>query len=241
LGEVTGRGGAPDSPASVHAAAQVFVEDLTSCIPSADDFHHLSRVLRLRPGEVVVACDGRGSWRQCAFTGVSQALEPTGDLRYVPRAELAVTVGFTPVKGDRPEWVVQKLTEVGVDRIVVTRSRRSVVVWEGDRAERNVEHLSKVATHAAAQSRRAWLPSVEGVLAIADWVRTEPLALAQRGGGPLVLGRPVCIGPEGGWSDEELRAPSLQVGLGDAVLRSETAAVVAGALICALREHRFSQ
>ena len=43
-----------------------------------------------------------------------------------------VTVAFAPVKGDRPEWVVQKLVEIGVDRIVVLRSARSVVVWEGD-------------------------------------------------------------------------------------------------------------
>jgi 16S rRNA (uracil1498-N3)-methyltransferase len=236
----SGPDGSP-SPASAGAVAQVFVEDLVSCEPGPADVHHLSRVLRLRPGETVIASDGRGSWRQCTYSGAGPWLEPAGDTEYVARPAPEVTVCFTPVKGDRPEWVVQKLAEIGVDRIVVLRSVRSVVVWEGGRAERAVERLSKVALQASAQSRRVWIPAVEGVASLLDLARSEPLVLADRGGGPVALGRPVCVGPEGGWTEAELASAESLVGLGGGVLRAETAAIVAGTLVCALRDHGFSQ
>jgi len=164
-----------------------------------------------------------------------------GETANVARAVPEVTVAFTPVKGDRPEWVVQKLVEIGVDRIVVLRTARSVVVWEADRSDRAVERLSRIAEQAAAQSRRAWIPTVEGVLDLLDYARSQPLALAERNGGPVGLGRPVCVGPEGGWTEEELAATDELVGLGDGVLRAETAAIVAGTLVCALRDRGFSQ
>ena len=153
----------PDlGPASVGAVAQVFVDDLETCTLDPADIHHLGRVLRLRPGEIVVASDGAGSWRPCTFTGSPPWLEAQAQVAEVARASPEVTVAFAPVKGDRPEWVVQKLTEIGVDRIVVLRSERSVVVWEGSRADRAIEKLQKIAGQAAAQSRRAWIPRVRG-------------------------------------------------------------------------------
>ncbi len=229
------------SPASAGAVAQGFVEDLASCAPDSADVHHLSRVLRLRPGETVIASDGQGSWRPCTYAGAAPWLEPAGETLYVARAAPEVTVAFTPVKGDRPEWVVQKLVEIGVDRIVVLRAARSVVVWGSDRAGRAVERLSRIAEQAAAQSRRAWIPAVEGVANVLDYARSQPLVLAERGGGPVGLGRPVCVGPEGGWTEEELAAAEALAGLGDGVLRAETAAIVAGTLVCALRDRGFSQ
>ena len=68
--------------------------------------------------------------------------------------------GFAPVKGDRPEWTVQKLTELGVDRIVPLRAARSVVRWDGERGAAAVERLRRVAREAAMQSRRCRLPEV---------------------------------------------------------------------------------
>jgi 16S rRNA (uracil1498-N3)-methyltransferase len=203
--------------------------------------HHLSRVLRLRPGEIVVASDGRGAWRTCTYIGTSPWLEPEGDVTHVARAVPGVTVAFAPVKGDRPEWVVQKLVEVGVNRVVVLRAVRSVVLWQGDRADRAIERLARVAEQAAAQSRRAWIPKVDGVTGLFDFALEEPVVLAERGGSPIGVGPPVCVGPEGGWADEELAVATGLAGLGDGVLRSETAAVVAGALSCALRDRGFSQ
>ena len=107
----------------------------------------------------------------------------------------------------------------------------------GDRA---IQRLAKIAEQAAAQSRRAWIPDVVGVTGIGDFARAQPVLLAERGGSRPELGIPLCIGPEGGWTEGELALASGTVGLGHGVLRAETAAVVGGALVCALRDGDFS-
>ena len=141
---------------------------------TSDDLHHLKRVLRLRRGETVIACDGRGNWRTCLYTDskdTSGLIEADGVLEHVPAPEVPVVVGFVPVKGERPEWVVQKLTEVGVDRIVILHSTRAVVRWGEGREEHAVERLRRVTNQAAAQSRRAWLAELIGVVTLAELAR----------------------------------------------------------------------
>src|SRR5207248_10476150 len=93
----------------LHAAAHVFVADLDALELDADDAHHLSRSLRLRPGELVTAADGAGRWRRCTWTGAG--LEADGTVAFDQRPAPALTVAFAIPKGDRPEWIVQKLTE----------------------------------------------------------------------------------------------------------------------------------
>ncbi|HEX4244244.1 MAG TPA: RsmE family RNA methyltransferase [Acidimicrobiales bacterium] len=231
-------------PASVAAAAMVFVDDPRVPVLSQADSHHLTAVLRLRQGEIVVAGDGAGRWGPCRMETGSRAtgatLIPVGPVETTAALRPAVTVAFAPVKGERPEWVVQKLTELGVDRIVPILTARSVVRWEGERAIKAVERLRRVAREAAGQSRRAWLPEVVEVSslpALAAVTGTAP-ALASPGGFPPDLGRPVvAVGPEGGWDASELGAGFDTVGLGSTILRAETAAVAVGTLLCALRQH----
>jgi 16S rRNA (uracil1498-N3)-methyltransferase len=235
----------PD-PALVAAAALVFVDDPAAPVLTESDAHHLLDVLRLRAGEVVAASDGAGRWTTCRLalgpTGGGRGagwptLEVEGPVRTQPRESPEVTVAFAPVKGDRPEWVVQKLTELGVDRIVPVRAVRSVVRWEGERGDRVVDRLRRVAHQAAAQSRRPWLPEVAGVTTLDGLLALtghQPL-LAHFGGGRPTLDAPVvAVGPEGGWDESERDRRTL-VGLGPTVLRAETAAVAAGALLCGLR------
>jgi len=240
----------PVTPATLGAAAQVFVADLEALTVAPGDEHHLVQVLRLRPGESVVASDGAGRWRACRFvapargsggsggSGGSPIVEADGPVVCSPRAEPEVTVAFVPVKGDRPEWVVQKLTEAGVDRIVVFASRRAVVRWDGERGARAVARLRRVAREAAAQSRRPWLPEVTGVAdldALSQRLAPVPLALAHFGGVPPSTRAPaLAVGPEGGWDPSEVAGRRL-VDLGPQVLRAETAAVAAGLLLCSLR------
>jgi 16S rRNA (uracil1498-N3)-methyltransferase len=231
----------------------VFVDDPGRPVLSQADAHHLTAVLRLRDGEIVVAGDGAGQWARCQMdtgrtvtartdtgrTPTGPTLVPVGPVELTARVEPAVTVAFAPVKGDRPEWVVQKLTELGVDRIVPILTARSVVRWEGARAAKSVERLRRVAREAAAQCRRAWLPEVAAVTTLGSLAALtgRPTTLACPGGGPPDLGRPVvAIGPEGGWDEAELEAGFDTVGLGGNILRAETAAVAAGTLLCALRQ-----
>jgi 16S rRNA (uracil1498-N3)-methyltransferase len=210
-------------------------------VPEVDDedAHHLVRVLRLRPGEVVIAADGRGSSVRCRFTGSGRLLEPQEPPVHVERPAPPITVAFAPVKGDRPEWVVQKLTELGVDRIVPITTERSVVRWPGARAALAADRLRKVAKEAAAQSRRSWLPEVSDPRTLADLVadaETTKVALAEPDGEPPSLGHPtVAVGPEGGWSEAERALGLPSVRLGDATLRAETAALAAGVVLSALR------
>jgi len=218
------------------SAAHGIVGSLDAPVLDPNDAHHLSRVLRLRDGEAVTATDGVGRWRVCRFVCGARdqgALEPDGDIATLPRPSPELTVGFAVMKGDRPEWVVQKLTELGVDRIVPLRTERSVVRWEGERGAAAVERLRRVAREAAMQSRRCWLPSVAGVDVPASFPEA---ALAEPGGAPLTLAHgTVLVGPEGGWAPPELAGAAATVSLGELVLRSETAAVAAAALLGALR------
>ena len=219
------------------AAAHVFVADLGAPELDEDDRHHLERVLRLRPGQAVTVADGAGGWRACVWAGAGR-VEPSGPVERQARPSPPVTVGFALTKGDRPEWVVQKLSEAGVDRIAPFVAARSVVRWDDDKAAHQARRWRQVARQAAMQSRRTWLPAVEA-LAPGLEVAAGPggaAALAQPGGEPPSLERPtVLVGPEGGWGADELGAGLPTVGLGPTVLRAETAAVAAGLLLCALR------
>jgi 16S rRNA (uracil1498-N3)-methyltransferase len=247
-GPVGSPGSAPD-PVLVAAAAMVFVTDPAAPVLDAESAHHLLDVLRLRPGELVVASDGRGSWVPCRVTsgpgrGEGRHRDPAailavdGALTVTAELQPALTVAFAPVKGDRPEWVVQKLTELGVDRIVPITTRRSVVRWDGDRAARSVERLARVAREAASQCRRTRLPEIGPVSSVAELAGSAAVqpSLAHPGGEPPSLDHPViAIGPEGGWDADELAGDLPTVGLGPTVLRAETAAIVAGTLLCGLR------
>jgi len=181
--------------------------------------------------------DGEGGWRLCRYAG-SGRLEAEGSIERRPTPSPLVTVGFALTKGDRPDWVVQKLTEAGVDRIIPLVTARAVVRWDGEKGATRVSRLRAIARAAAMQSRRAWLPAVNDVLPFEAAVRDlgQVAALAQAGGAPPSLSRPATlVGPEGGWSDEELAFGLPRVSLGPGVLRAETAAFAAGFLLCALR------
>jgi 16S rRNA (uracil1498-N3)-methyltransferase len=223
------------------ARAHAFVVDLD--VPALDDGdrHHLERVLRLRAGEAVTVSDGRGRWRACRFATGGE-LEPAGAVTMGPTPAPALTIGFALVKGERPEWVIQKLTEVGVDRIVPFVAERSVVRWDDGKAARNHERFVQVAREAAMQSRRVWLPVVETVSTFADLAAEPGTAIAERGGAaPSLEHTTVLVGPEGGWSDGERARGLAAVGLGPTVLRAETAALAAGVLLAAVREHQGNQ
>lgn len=145
-----------------------------------------------------------------------------------------LTVGFALIKGDRPELVVQKLTEIGVDRIVPLQTARSVVRWDGAKVAKAVGRLRSVAKAAAAQCHRPHLPEIAEVAPAAELLRDGDAALAARGGGTLTdRHRTVLVGPEGGWAPEELGHGAPTVDLGPHVLRAETAAIAAGVLLVA--------
>ena len=236
------------TPAGIAATAHVYVDRLDDVVTvDGDDGHHLQRARRVRPGETITAADGYGRWR--VFTVREAAagrvvLGATSALAHEPRSTPLLTVACSLTKGEKPELAVQKLTELGVDRIVVVEAARSVVRWDDAKVAGAMERLQRVAREAGAQSRRARIPVVDGpvspvellehrglVVAAVDGVPASQLPLPE--GGEWV----VAVGPEGGFDDAELAAfgAAPRLAVGPFVLRAETAAIAVAAALAGRR------
>ena len=217
-------------------APHVLVTDLERPELRDEERHHLVTVRRLRDGALVSVTDGDGAWRWCAL---GDGLSPLSPIRHDPAPAPRLTVAFALVKGQRPELVVQKLSELGIDVIVPFVAARSVVRWQSEKGDRNHDRLATVAREAAQQSRRTWFPTVAPLATFAEVAALEGAVVADMDGPGLdATHRTVLIGPEGGWSDEERVLPS--VGLGSTVLRAETAAIAAAVLLTARRDGRVT-
>ena len=205
-----------------------------------EEAHHLSRVLRVEVGQQFEISDGTGAYL-AEIRGVSksevrfQVVESLGESAPLPPITLYVAL----IKFDRFEWMVEKATEIGVERIVPVDAARTEHGLFGA-ADKRVERWRKIARESSQQSRRVAAPIVDearkvGALA-ADGCC---LRMEEQPGSPMLLAalpsgaEPVSllIGPEGGWTDperEKLDASGwAAASLGTAILRAETAAIVA--------------
>lgn len=118
------------------AAAHAFVIDINVPFLNDDDFHHLAKVLRLRSGETVSVSDGRGSWRICHYE-MSAALATGDSVVHIETNPRSLSVAFSVTKNDKPDLVIQKLTELGIDHIIPIITERSIVRWDGDKGAKN--------------------------------------------------------------------------------------------------------
>ena len=202
--------------------------------------HHLGRVLRAEPGQLYELSDGTSVWLgKVEFASKDQIQFSLVEPLPVRTSSLDTTLLLAVVKFDAFEWALEKATELGVNRIVplgAARSEKGLVTAAGKRAER----WKKILFESSQQSRRVRLPVIEPVtppreaFAAADSdlkvllseradARSLRKILAGQSAGSVTL----AIGPEGGWTDEELHA-ALKKGfeaasLGNLVLRTETA------------------
>lgn len=216
----------------------------------ADTVHHLLRVLRLGDGVHAVAADGAGvvAHGQVGGGAMRLAEEPSS----VPAPSPRVTVWQALGKGRKHDEVVRVLTELGVDQIVAVTSDRTVVDL-GAKADKVRARWQAIATAACEQSRRPWLPVLDGptdVHELAGSLDGRPCLLAHVGGGqdPMAAaqeaissepsGLVLAVGPEGGWTEPEVSslrsAGAVPVGLGPTVLRTEHAATVLAAIVLAV-------
>ncbi len=210
----------------------VLVADVDAPVLAGDDRHHLERALRLRSGDPLTVGDGAGRWRPCRF---GDLVEPVGDVVEVAAPGPVVAVGFAVLKGGRSETIVQKLTELGVDRIVPFVADRSVVQWDEAKSARQVQRWRRVAREAVMQCRRLWMPEVEPVRAFGDLDLGKAVLAVSEGRTLAASENFVLVGPEGGWDDAELAAVDRHVCLGPHIMRAETAAIMAGAVLGARR------
>ncbi len=221
------------------AGPHVFVESLDNPNLSDEDLSHLERSLRMRDGDPLTVSDGAGSWAH-GILGAHGQLSLVDDVQFVPKPGRDLTVAFSLVKGSKPELVVQKLTELGIDRIVALVADRSVVKWDDDKVGKATQRWERIVHEAAMQSHRVRVPEIAGIVHSHDFLSaSSEIALAHFDGGQVTESHhTIAIGPEGGWSDRELEPVLERVRLGDTVLRAETAAIAAGALLVATHRHR---
>jgi 16S rRNA (uracil1498-N3)-methyltransferase len=222
-------------------------------VVSGEDHRYLTRVLRLAAGDAVTFFDGVAVEADARIIRVGpRALEARIEERRAVAADERphVTLIQALTKGDKLDLVVQKATELGVERIIPVTSARSVPRLEAMRAAGRRSRWQKIARDAARQSGRADVPEVEPVTPIATAVgaapkdafklmlwegaRQHPLRRALPGdasSGDRPRQIVIAIGPEGGFSAEEVElaraAGFAAVGLGPRILRTETAALVA--------------
>jgi 16S rRNA (uracil1498-N3)-methyltransferase len=214
----------------------VLVSDVSSPVLAPATRHHLERVLRLRPGTMISVGDGRGAWR---VVGLGPDLELAGPLVQEPPPLVETVVACALAKSDKPDVVVQKLTELGIEHIVFFAAKRSVVRWDSDRVERHLERLRRVVDAAVEQCRRPFSPSVSHVADVRLLLNQQGVVRADVTGGRLTVEhRVVLVGPEGGWDPLDGIDAVPCVGFGPNVLRAETAAIAAGTHLVAT--HLFS-
>ena len=234
--------------AGAGAAAHVLVDTLPDELDvRGADGHHLQRVRRLRPDELVTAADGSGRWRPYRVAGATPGtLQLVADRPALlePALAPALVLACALTKGERPEAVVRHATELGVDAIWWLTADRSVVRWDGHRADTALERLRRVAREAALQCRRARLPAIEAPGRLRDLAGRPGLLLADRDGSRAAdLAEPpdgrwiLVVGPEGGLDPAEVAAlgDPPRLGLGPHVLRTETAALAGPAALAGRR------
>ncbi|ACY12738.1 16S rRNA (uracil(1498)-N(3))-methyltransferase [Haliangium ochraceum] len=217
-----------------------------------DDHRYLFRVRRLRVGDAVTLFDGAGreaDARVAAIDGERAQLEVAEPRAVVAPSPCRVSVLPALIKGDRMDFCVQKLVELGVHEIAPVTSARTVVKLDGARAARRRERFVDIARAAARQCERATVPEIAAIapleqalasraqtpLKLILWARERSRMLRDIVAQPLPAGVCVAVGPEGGFAPEEIEAAVAAgfepVGLGGHVLRAETASLAAAALL----------
>lgn len=211
---------------------------------SAEESHHLCRVLRLREGTTVFAFDGQGREWECEVSAShksASSLTIRHEVTTPVESPLQLTLAQALVKGDKFDLIVQKATELGVSRIIPLITEQSDIRRGEERSEQRLQRWQRISLEALKQCRRRRLVTIANPLPFPALCREltglPALLFAERGGGSLPViadpspGLTLCIGPEGGWSDRELELATAAglslVHLGPRILRTETAAITA--------------
>jgi 16S rRNA (uracil1498-N3)-methyltransferase len=215
---------------------------------------YILAVLRLGPGDEVTVFDGEGrEYRTALFDdyegGVYLSIQE--ELNPERESPVRITLGQGLLKGEKMKFVIQKATELGVDRIIPLVSSRSIPLVEGERETLRIERWRRIAQEAAKQCGRTVVPDVTQIHELGDF-------FSQGEGARMILweeeptplrevieridpkrGITLLIGPEGGFSEDEVSTAQgsgfLVAGLGQRILRAETASLS----VLSILQHRF--
>jgi 16S rRNA (uracil1498-N3)-methyltransferase len=212
----------------------------------ANQAHHLRHVLRIKAGEEVEIFDGEGAGyagvvevrgREVKVVSLVRVLERTAP------ADRSIVLGAALIKAERFDWLIQKATELGVEKIVPLETRFSDIRIREDRIESRVERWNRIVREASRQCGRDSVPAVSAPLRFTEFASCPDLEgygkflcwekCADRWSQSLLCSSRVvlAVGPEGGWDGAEVetagRAGFCSFSLGGRILRAETAALVA--------------
>lgn len=216
-------------------------------------FRHAIQVLRLNAGETLILFNGTGGEYQARITSVSKRAAFTLIESFSPldtESPLHLTLTISIIKPDKMDFALQKAVELGVASIQPLITQRSVIRIGKDKADKKTQHWEGIVQAACEQSGRTRLPIVEAPQTLESWLEstTDGTRIILAPGDypriselPLDLPAPISllIGPEGGFTDEEValcqQAGMTAVSLGPRILRAETASTTGLALL----QHRY--
>lgn len=213
---------------------------------TADEARHLREVLRLKAGDEVQVFDGEGrefraivsqARREFAELELRDEIEPPK-----PESPLNLTLAVALLKGEKFDLVVQKGTELGVNKFIPLVTRYADIrLRDTSDAEKRVSRWQRIALEAAKQCGRSVVPEVTTPTQFASVLTENPCFMfSEREGQALNTNLKtdnltVIIGSEGGWSDEELDQARTDgvplITLGGRILRAETAAITTAVLL----------
>jgi 16S rRNA (uracil1498-N3)-methyltransferase len=214
------------------------------------DAHHLTRVLRVEAGQKFEISDNSNVYlaevesarKDLVSFAIIEPLDATPSVS-VLHARLFVSL----IRFERFEWMLEKATELGVDRVTPLETDRTEKGLE-EAARKRLPRWNRIAREASEQSRRARLPEIDVPIKLSEALQCmaeQRYALDEAEARPILSAIPadpqreaqvlLLAGPEGGWTDRERAAFAAanwtQVSLGDTILRAETAAIAALAIV----------
>lgn len=224
--------------------------------------HQIIKVLRLKEGDIINLLDGRGNLYDAKISSTEKNNTTAKIIsKYLCKNEpnLHMTLAICLPKGDKIEVIIQKCVELGISRIIAVQSERTISRLDDAKAADKVSRWRRIAAEASEQCGRGIIPKVDGIIKFCDlediikntefsiiaWEEEQTVSIkkilqnAENGIKSALL----IIGPEGGLSENEVQlakdAGATCVSLGKRVLRSETAAITASAVIMYELEGEF--
>ena len=213
----------------------------------SDASRYLGSVLRMEAGRPLIVFNGKGGEYLAVIKAASKKNVSIGIGKHNAEnrsSPLDIHLGIGLSKGDRFDWVIQKATELGVNKITPLITSRTDVKLNSERAEKKLHHWQQIAISASEQCQRNLVPTIANPSNASDWLsnRTEALKLVLHHRSDKKLAQhlkptsvALIIGPEGGLDDDEIALALSQdfqaLTLGPRVFRTETAPMAALTLL----------
>ncbi|WP_261129544.1 16S rRNA (uracil(1498)-N(3))-methyltransferase [Bacillus sp. Marseille-Q3570] len=217
-----------------------------------EDVKHISKVMRMSPGDQVICSDNQGRVANCTIlelTDSSVELSVAEWIENETELPISVTVAQGLPKHDKLEMIVQKGTELGAERFIPFQANRSIVKWDSKKSKKKTDRLQKIIKEAAEQSHRNKMPeciepvSFKELISLSESYTMKIVAYEEQAkqnetsrlakllsradiGNENII---IVIGPEGGLTVDEVQhlqaAGFIACGFGPRILRTETASL----------------